>query len=203
MARDRTSPPNRAAAPGLVPSHGEDRRLVERVLAGEAEALAALQARLGCVPRFVRMLNQRSGAVILDAAAVDDLAQDVLVTAWRKLDSFRGDASLETWVFRICDLLLRNATRKAANRRTAPLDAAAAVAAPGSYSISVDAEMLYVGLSELEPDAAQVLRLKHFDGLTFDEIGTSLGNSPNTIKTRYYRAMDSLRRWLRARTVDR
>lgn len=201
MARDRASPPNPAPAPGGGQPNAEDRLLVQRVLSGDPAALGPFQARMVCVPRFVRLLNARAGSV-LGSADLEDLIQDVLVTVWRRLDSYRGDAALETWVFRVCDLLQRNAARKAASRRMAPLEAAAATPEPGDCDIKYDAEELYAGLEAIGPEAAEVLRLKHFGGLTFDEIGTSLGNSPNTIKTRYYRAMDSLRRWLRAREAE-
>jgi NAD(P)-dependent dehydrogenase (short-subunit alcohol dehydrogenase family) len=39
---------------------------------------------------------------------------------------------------------------------------------------------------------ADVIRMKHFEDLTFEEIGTRLGNSINTVKTRYYRGISRL-----------
>jgi DNA-directed RNA polymerase specialized sigma24 family protein len=43
--------------------------------------------------------------------------------------------------------------------------------------------------------------MKHFEQLTFDRIAELIGCSPNTAKTRYYRALEKLRQDLRRRQV--
>jgi len=48
-------------------------------------------------------------------------------------------------------------------------------------------------LRRIGREEAQVIRLKHFEGRTFIEIGRSLGISPNTAKARYYRGINELR----------
>ena len=56
-----------------------------------------------------------------------------------------------------------------------------------------EAEVVHAALARLPADEAMVMRLKHFEGLTFDEIGTRQAISPNTVKTRYYRALAAMR----------
>src|SRR3954452_10949688 len=48
---------------------------------------------------------------------VDDVVQEVFAVVSRKLDGFRGEAKLETWLFRITDRIVRNHRRRWAVRR--------------------------------------------------------------------------------------
>ena len=58
------------------------------------------------------------------------------------------------------------------------------------------AALTYMGLSMLSPGESEVIRLKHFAQMTFEEIAERLGISANTAKTRYYRGLERLRGWL-------
>ena len=51
-------------------------------------------------------------------------------------------------------------------------------------------------IERIDPRDAEVIQLKHFRHLSFDEIGETLGISPNTAKSRYYRALVRLREML-------
>jgi len=158
--------------------------------------------RLRCVPRILRVANARAGGP-LDAHEVEDLVQDTLAAVWRKLPTFSGDSSLETWVYGFCLHELMNAIRRHRTQtaRTGHrLDASTPepFEAPRELASSFERERLYAAVDRLEADEARVLRLKHFAEMTFAEIGERLGLSPNTIKTRYYRALERLRRILGA-----
>lgn len=48
-------------------------------------------------------------------------------------------------------------------------------------------------LERLGPPEDEIVRRKHFDGQSFDALGSALGISPNTAKTYYYRALSRLR----------
>ncbi len=193
--RDSATEPS-GARPGTPPKagHADDRRLVEAALGGDAQGLDRLIQRLACVPRFLAALDRRTASP-LGSQALSDVAQDVLAIVWRRLPDFRGDASLETWTFRVCDLELRNAQRRA-RRSTLSITE---VAEPEAATIQglFDAEQMVSGLATLAPEESAVIRLKHYEGLTFDEIARTLGLSPNTAKTRYYRGLEALRRWFR------
>ncbi|MBK8097235.1 MAG: sigma-70 family RNA polymerase sigma factor [Planctomycetes bacterium] len=184
-----------ASAPDVGP-YAADRELARRVVARDATAIGAFSARMQCVPRFLAVRNTQLGSV-LRREELEDVAQDALIAAWRKLPDYRGEARLETWVLQFCEFELRNARRKISLRRGQPLDTVADAAA--ATRNPVDLEVIYLGLQQLPADEAAVLRLKHFDELTFDEIGFRLQCSPNTVKTRYYRAVENLRDWLRRR----
>ena len=56
---------------------------------------------------------------------------------------------------------------------------------------------IHVALERLGGIEADILRLKHFEGLTFAEIARRMGSPENTVKARYYRGLARLERMLR------
>lgn len=172
----------------------QDQALVTRVMDRDPLALQDFLRRLGCIPIILRVRNRRMGNP-LDEASLDDLAQETLVAIWQKLDEFRGASSLESWVYRFCVhkhlALVRNRGRRAGIET---VDGALVDGARAPFTLTeIDDERLHHSLAELDDRRASILRLKHYDDLTFDEIGTRLSLSPNTVKTHYYRALKSMR----------
>lgn len=165
-------------------------------------ALSRFVERMQCVPRFLAQRNRRAGAG-LSPEALEDLAQDVLTAIWRRLPDYRGEASLETWAYRFCELQLRNAVRRAAPRRAISLADLDEAEGPGAVDDPVGQRLEVAdALALLAAEDAALLRLKHFEGLTFEEIGQRLSVSPNTIKTRYYRSLQTLGRLLDTKQAE-
>lgn len=82
----------------------DDLALVRRAQAGDVEAFGAL------VERHRRAVFRAALAAVRSADEADEVAQDAFITAFQKLQGFRGDASFKTW-------LLAIAWRKAIDRR--------------------------------------------------------------------------------------
>jgi RNA polymerase sigma-70 factor (ECF subfamily) len=188
------------ASPERALAHQRDRSLVRRVLAGEHAARDEIAERLRCAPRILQALNSRAGRILSDSELAD-LSQDVLLRIWEKLSQFEGRATLETWTYQFCWLESRNRFRRAVRRRESRAGAAAGaldrLPAPEA-TLRVDFEAIEISLGELGPPGADVIRLKHFEGLTFSEIGSVLEIPANTAKTHYYRGLERLRQRLRA-----
>jgi RNA polymerase sigma-70 factor (ECF subfamily) len=72
-----------------------DSELVERARDGDADAFGELAIRHG------RVVYRAALAALGSAAEAEDVAQEALVQAFRKIHSFRGDASFKTWVVTI------------------------------------------------------------------------------------------------------
>ena len=192
---DTADPPRRATE-----AHKADLRLTRSVLDGDPHALDELIDRLRCVPRILGRLNERAGRVLSDAEMAD-LSQDVLILIWEKLRTFRGHATLETWAYRFCSLTWRNRFRRVVRRRrlqTGGFDATVENLAAPEVKHASEFEAIEIGLEELGPPQATVIRLKHFEERTFDEIGDLLKLPTNTCKTHYYRGIDWLRRRMRS-----
>jgi len=174
-------------------THAADLELVRRALEADARAEDELVARLGCVRRFASLVNRRCGRA-LAADELEDSVQETLFAVWRKLGTYEGRASLETWVYRFTYLELVGRVRRKL-RGPARLEEVD-VEVPGDPSAlarSIEYERLYRSLDTLGPPSADVIRLKHLEALTFEEISERLGISTNTAKTRYYRGMKLLR----------
>ena len=194
MAFDPSGPrTSQVPTPPAGVAHPEDLLLVLTVLARDASALDRLAMRWRCIPRFCVALNEELGGELLDSDLAD-LAQDVLMLAWRKLATFNGESSLETWCYGITRFEIRNALRAHRRRKqgtTPELGSLARVPDPRPERPwrFLEEDVIRDALQNPKPDEAEVVRSKHFDDLTFDEIGTRLGISPNTAKTRYYRGL--------------
>jgi len=183
----------------------EDFALVRGALQMRREALQTLAARLTCVHRILEAINARRGGA-LGVHDLEDIAQDVLVRVWQKLDSYRGHVALEFWVHRFCFLEYQNKLRGV--RRGVPQSSASPESildAARSEAEALDEEMgeLETCLAELEPALEQVLRAKTLDGKGFDEIGAELGIPTATAKSRYYRGLIELRRLVERRKRKR
>lgn len=170
--------------------HADDVDLILRVRRADSEAIERFVVRMGCVPRMVSQQNFRFGSP-LDSGEVEDLVQDVLMVIWKKLEQFEGRSALETWVYRICRLELMNGIRRK-RRQPAPTEHIDPQA-PESQMSGLDAEDALRGLATIGPPFSDVIRLKHFEQLTFEEIASRFDVSPNTAKTHYYRGLSRLR----------
>ncbi|MER5930200.1 RNA polymerase sigma factor SigM [Streptomyces sp. NPDC002054] len=99
------------AAPG-----DSDQELLARHVAGDPDAFGEL----------VRRHRDRLWAVALrtlgDREEAADAVQDALVSAYRAAHTFRGDSAVTTWLHRITVNACLDRARKAATRRTSPLD---------------------------------------------------------------------------------
>ncbi|MCY0942710.1 RNA polymerase sigma factor SigM [Streptomyces antarcticus] len=98
------------------PRSGTDRDLLARHVAGDPDAFGEL----------VRRHRDRLWAVALrtlgDREEAADAVQDALVSAYRAAHTFRGESAVTTWLHRITVNACLDRARKAASRKTAPLD---------------------------------------------------------------------------------
>ncbi len=145
------------------------------------------------------MQNSRLGGQ-LNAEDLADLTQDVFLILWRKLSEYTPATSFESWVYRICFLEMMNCLRKR-RRRQRVLDEVAREAVevePGPMAARIGRfEGLHLGLECLEREEAAIIRLHHFEGRTFQEVGARLDIPVGTAKTRYYRGLTKLKEFLR------
>ncbi len=169
-----------------------DLALVRAALAGDSVARSAVADRLQtCVPRILTGLNARLRRP-LDEHSLADVAQDSLLTAWRRLCDYAGLGVLAAWVYSICSYQLMNAIRS--RDKTARLDpllehTATDEAAARQWRQMLARETLERALARIGGAEADAVRLRHLEGLSFQEAATRLQLSVTACKARYYRAM--------------
>jgi RNA polymerase sigma-70 factor (ECF subfamily) len=127
-------------------------------------------------------------------ADADDAAGDVWVHVCRKLDTFRGDSALPTWLHRVTVNAVLARRRRAASRlETCPLEAIGEQAAPTApVATPIDPESARAAIDTLPGDYRAVISLSA-GGATNPAIAGQLGLSVPAVKSRLHRARQMLR----------
>jgi RNA polymerase sigma-70 factor, ECF subfamily len=186
-----------------VRTNADDLTLVRRALDGDSRAREELTERLACVPAMLRDRHRRYGAPLGNDELLE-VEQDTLLAMWSKLGQYEGRASIETWAYRFTvHELLKAIVRKRRARRTEGETALLSHAAPEREEPSVDLVTLDESLRRLGASSSEVVKLRHFESLSFDEIASRTFEPTNTVKARYYRAMERLRELLGLRVEGR
>ena len=133
----------------------------------------------------------------------DDLAQDVALAIWKALPSFRGDASLRSFVFRIAHFrgVTHLGRRLARAESDEPDENASIDRGPTPEQRAAEREdvrRLYVALRELSVPQRQVITLA-LEGMNHKEIGECLGTTTENVAVRLNRAREALRTFMEAR----
>ncbi len=166
--------------------------LVRAAIAGEEKAIQELSDRLRCVPRILSAQNARSGRP-LDTHDLADLVQDAIVVILEKLTEYEGRAPLEGWMYRVCCLEFMNGVRR--KRRVqirVGSDSDRVERAVSEADGSVDRAALLHAIERVGGVEAEAVALKHFEGLTFEEMSQRLELPTSTLKTRYYKGLARL-----------
>jgi RNA polymerase sigma-70 factor (ECF subfamily) len=131
--------------------------------------------------------------ILADAAAAEDVVQDAFCQLAAMLPRQADVATLPyltTIVRNTCYSRLRR-------RRRSPVVDAKPLLEPASADAHEDERLLLEqALRWLPPEQREVIHLKVYEGLTFEEIGERCGVSLNTAASRYRYALDALRRML-------
>lgn len=130
-----------------------------------------------------------------DEAAAEDVVQESFVKAYRARKSFRGEARLETWFYRIVVNQAHNHRRwrRLRERWTTPAqgdEVDPSGVGPGDPGLRRRIGNALERLSRLQ---REVFALVHLEGFTVRETAAILGRSEGTVKTHLHRALSSLR----------
>jgi RNA polymerase sigma-70 factor, ECF subfamily len=176
--------------PGM-PSSGasDDMRLIARIRVGEPGAMSELYDRYSSVVYGVAL------RVLQDAAAAEDVLQDIFLQLWRKPDAFDSSrGSLVAWLA----VIARHRAIDRLRQRRPETDIEEVVIAGGSdlrdeTERSLVIEKVRAVLGEMNPDQRKALELAYFQGLTHSEIAEKTGEPLGTIKTRIRSGLQALR----------
>ncbi len=183
----------------------EESRFIARLIARDERAFNELvliyQARVFRL--LLRMLGRRDEA--------EDMAQEVFVQVFKAVGTFRGDAKLSTWIYRIAVNLSKNRAKYLKRRKTEAQDEYEALAerspmTEGGGVTSGDIarpDHLVEGfelercvqecITLLDPDFREVLILRDVEDLTYEEVCEVTGLPEGTVKSRLHRARGVLK----------
>jgi RNA polymerase sigma-70 factor, ECF subfamily len=170
----------------------EERELISQVLAGDPSAERAMYD--AHVDRVFRLVYRMAG----DMDRAQDYTQETFIRAFSRLDSFRGDSSLSTWLGSIAISVTLNGLRKVRRRqeRELGLDDVGPIG-HGAREADPDLKTRLSRAIDDLPDGYRAVFVMHdVEGYTHEEIATSLGVHPGTSKAQLFRARARLRQAL-------
>jgi RNA polymerase sigma-70 factor (ECF subfamily) len=173
--------------------------LIRRAQADDANAFCSL------AERYARRIYLLAFHYCRNAQDAEDLSQEVWLKAYQALGGFRSDSSFYTWLRRITINSFLNHQRASTFRRQGQTSVAELIDA-GSESLleshTTSPETIYnkvlfesvmSALADLTPTQRLMFMLRHYEGMSYDEIAGAMNCSPGTVKKAVSRAIAKLR----------
>ena len=182
-----------------------DQELVVRAQQGDKKAFDIL------VMKYQRKLARLISRFIRDAGEVEDVTQEAFIKAFRALPSFRGDSAFYTWVYRIGINTAKNYL-VAQGRRTPTstgldseevetMDSGGLLRdmnTPESLIMSKQiGETVNAAMESLPEELKQAIVLREIEGLSYEEIAESMDCPIGTVRSRIFRARETVAMKLR------
>jgi RNA polymerase sigma-70 factor (ECF subfamily) len=180
---------------------GNDAAVVAQVLAGDEDAYRML------VERHSRSIFRLAYRMTVNEQDAEDVVQETFLRAYRQLKRFESRSNFGTWLYRIavnCSLDLIRKRRRHDDHSSDPLPQEEVMLqlkdeAPTPDRVVLGAEIkkrVDSVLATLGPKERAAFSLRHFEGMSIEEIGLVLGLRPGAIKNNIFRAVQKLRREL-------
>ncbi|MFP4209182.1 MAG: RNA polymerase sigma factor RpoE [Wenzhouxiangella sp.] len=181
-----------------------DQLLVERVQKGDKRAFDML------VLKYQHKIISLVSRYVSDHAEAMDVAQDAFIKAYRALKRFRGDSAFYTWLYRIAINTAKN--HLVAQSRRPPqsdVDAGDAEqyqvdsrlkdrASPEHELLREEIEQtIHDAIADLPEDLRVAITLREMDGMSYEEIATTMDCPIGTVRSRIFRAREAIDQRLR------
>lgn len=176
---------------GGTPASGEQQLILE-AKAGNHRAFQSL------VERHMKKTYTIAFSFVGDHDSAEDIVQEVFIKVHSALSSFRGEAELATWIYRIAtNLSLNHVKRQRRNlgRTINVRDAAASRVASHDNHVEESDRRAHIerALHELSTLQRAVVILRHMDGLSTRQVSHILHCSEGTVKTHLFRGLKKMR----------
>lgn len=181
---------------------GSDREAVAEARAGDTEAFR------GLVERYSARIFRLGYRMTANAHDAEDVVQETFLRAYRGLDQFESRANFGTWIFRIAvnaalDLMRKRQRLDDSHRPADPegpdvlAELPATAPAPDRLVFSAEVKQrVDLALARLSPVERTAFVLRHFEGMSMEEIGALLELRLSAAKNTVFRAVQKLRREL-------
>ncbi len=176
-----------------------DEQLVERAQAGDGEAFGEV------VRRWERKIYALAYGITGSVEEARDATQETFIAAYRNLARFRGEAQVSSWLHRIAVNQCISRGRRARVRAETGLEEEVGAGREQSLSTGVEespahaseskqrAEAVRRAVAALPQELREVVLMKEFEELTFQQIADALQIPLSTVKSRLYTALKQLR----------
>ncbi len=176
-----------------------DQQLVERVQKGDKRAFDVL------VGKYQHKIVSLVSRYVSDHAEALDVSQEAFIKAYRAIGRFRGDSAFYTWMYRIAINTAKN--HLVSQSRRPPLSD---VDATDAEQFQVDTRLKDRGspehellkeeiektindaISALPEDLRVAITLREMDGMSYDDIATTMDCPIGTVRSRIFRAREAI-----------
>ena len=185
---------------------GSEKQLIARCKRGEADAWDELFDRY--YPLAGKFIYQM--APTFTPEDVDEICQEVFLAVVKSLEQFQGRSQFQTWLFRIAANKARDAydhqraARRGGGVQPCSLDAEdretgmkldPPSSQPGPDQTILSAEQMLLlreALDRLGDPCREIIEMKYFGNLSYDEISQALSLNPKTVSSRLSKCLDKL-----------
>ncbi len=197
--RSAVGPVQTRGVQGGVSETKVDQLLVERVQKGDKRAFDLL------IQKYQHRIVSLVSRYVSDSSEAQDVAQEAFIKAYRAIDRFRGDSAFYTWLYRIAINTAKNWI-VAKNRRPPASDID--VVDAEQYGISSklkdtstpENELLreeiertvFATIADLPEDLRTAIMLREMDGMSYEEIATTMDCPIGTVRSRIFRAREAI-----------
>jgi RNA polymerase sigma-70 factor, ECF subfamily len=180
----------------------DDFTLIRSIQAGDHQAFESL------VRRYQRQVANLIYVTMGGRDDAEDIAQEVFIRVYRSLPKFKFDASFFSWLYRITMNLCIDEIRKRKIRRVLSLnylteDTLEKSRKSKDYTMASDLvlteekrQVIQSALQRLTPEHREVLVLREYQDLSYNEIAETLGLRLEAVKSRIFRARMELKNLL-------
>jgi RNA polymerase sigma-70 factor (ECF subfamily) len=182
-----------------------DQELVERAQRGDKRAFGLL------VEKYQRKLGRLLSRMIRDQAEVEDVVQEAFIKAYRALPNFRGDSAFYTWLYRIGINTAKNYLVAMGRRPQVSNDIEVedaenfedgddlrTIDTPETELMSKQvAKTVNDTVAALPEELRTAITLREIEGLSYEEIATLMGCPIGTVRSRIFRARETIAEKLR------
>ncbi|MDI1297952.1 RNA polymerase sigma factor RpoE [Methylotenera sp.] len=177
-----------------------DHELVLRAQRGDKRAFGML------VDKYQRKLARLLSRMVRDQSEIEDIVQDTFIKAYRALPNFRGDSAFYTWLYRIGINTAKNYLVSMGRRPTVSTgveiedaenfedgDELRTMETPESSMMTKQiAQTVNDTVASLPEELRTAITLREIEGLSYEEIATIMNCPIGTVRSRIFRARDTI-----------
>ncbi|MDZ4725729.1 MAG: sigma-70 family RNA polymerase sigma factor [Leptospira sp.] len=172
----------------------KEKILLQKIKSGDQTAYMTL------VSPFRERLFRKAVSMVKDADDAEDIVQDALISGYKSIQNFRAEAGVYTWLYRIVVNKAKDLLSKKKRGREKPMDDTGDnqfVDEREGYEkkLELSEESLYLmdKIALLEESYKQVLELRYFENLSYNEIAEIMECNVGTVKSRLFKAKEFLK----------
>lgn len=178
-------------------SYLEDQELIKKLAREDTRNFAFNQL----VRKYQERIYWHVRKMVLDHDDSDDVVQEVFIKVWKNLHSFRQDAQLFTWIYRIATNECLNFLKKKKRVSIMSLtDYQDILVSKLDMSVQMDGDAIEIKLQKALltlPDKQRlVFNMKYFDDMKYDEIAEITGTSVGGLKASYHHAVKKIEEFI-------